>query len=154
MPLSTHYDVIISLGFHCATASQLEKRRLRRGSLPFDWILQSNPDFLDDVSHFISTDFTDFLGHEDLTPVPSLPEEEFTAYKSTKYEITFFHDFKGNIFSSNQSANKKFFNQVKDKYERRIKRFFEYLNNSENVLLAFTHNQDVKETSLLNLQKY
>lgn len=119
----------ISLGPTCSVAYQLEKLNLKKESLPFDWI-RCNSIF--NVLNLIKNNFEGFF--EDLTHVKdssskfpfisdddqqfdNIKEMETKIYKSK--HIGFFHDFKDGIS----------IDDVKEKYNRRIKRFYEKIRN-------------------------
>ena len=102
---------IISLGFFCSCASELERVGLRKASYPFDWTISPFPSVLS----LINNHFEGFLDYDLLEQNISKP----AYYRNKNYNIQFFHDF--NKYHSLASQLKK----VQKKYERRIKRFYE-----------------------------
>lgn len=112
------YDHIISLGYYCSVASDLERMGLRDASYPFDWLISS----FEGVICLIENEFKDFLRYEILSQ-DSLHRQH---YRNDKYNLVFYHDF--NKFSPlNEQIE-----DVQEKYRRRIDRF--YKNISEPTL--------------------
>ena len=110
------YDSIISLGFFCSTALELERVGLRSHSSPFDWVLSLR---FDKVIELIENNFENFLNIDYLQQYRSNP----SFYMNSKYDIHFYHDF---------NKYKTLEMQIKDieiKYKRRISRFYESIKN-------------------------
>lgn len=103
---------IVSLGYFCSVAIDLEKMGLRNYSLPFDWVVSSHFCF---VLEAIKNRFSNLF-------LPSLlyqSKVNLKVYRNKKYMIDFYHDF--NDF---QPLDKQL-PFIKEKYERRIERFYE-----------------------------
>lgn len=62
---SDRYDIVYSLGEHCACAQQLQRYKLRFYSGPFDWIYNIP---LVSRLELMNNDFENFLCIEDLEP--------------------------------------------------------------------------------------
>ena len=123
----------ISIGDNCSCAQYLKNVFLRDFSLPLDWIaFASTPKTLG----FIADRFKDFFNKEDF--VYQHPyDDEFDVYYNKFAGYCSFHDFpKGNFDES--------FSSVKEKYERRIKRFCDLLDNYSNVLIRTKNFVDEK----------
>lgn len=107
------YQHVISLGHFCAVASELERLGYRDASLPFDWLITP----IESVIYMIETNFHDFL------VLDNLKRDDKRKYiiKDTKYNIAFYHDYKPNQAIETQH------DFVKAKYDRRIKRFYDYI---------------------------
>ena len=114
------YDIIYSIGRDCACASYLQQNGLRLTSGPFDWL--TNAGFEDRFTLMLNG-FEDFLNQKYLKKMPK--PTQFPAdknndyYENIKNNLYFWHDF---------PADKSFdeaYPEVKLKYERRIKRFYE-----------------------------
>lgn len=105
----TEYTHIVSLGFFCSTASELEKIGLRDASYPFDWLIS---DFKG-VIECIQNDFQDFLKYDNLYQ----SKNNKNYYLDMKYNFQFFHDFSKHTDLSSQLPS------VFGKYNRRIDRF-------------------------------
>lgn len=100
---------IVSLGFFCSVASEMEKIGLRGASYPFDWVIS---DFKY-VIECIENNFDDFLNYNNLVQY----ENERDFYYDKKYKVHFYHDFSKYIDLNIQLDN------VKNVYNRRIERF-------------------------------
>lgn len=141
------YDNYISLGYFCNIAMDLEQLGFRNTSSPFDW----------DISNFqgimkaINNKFYNFMLYDSL--IQSVKYREH--YYDKNYKIFFYHDF--NAYTS----LKKQYPKVKEKYDRRIRRFlhnitlptlfFRYIdseNGSLNELKYIEKNYDKIEKTL------
>lgn len=100
----------ISLGYFCSIASELERYGLRTQSSPFDWVIS---DF-EGVLMAIRFHFADFLKYELLYQ----SKECHSHYRNNKYGINFYHDFDKYLSLEKQLP------KVKQKYDRRIERFY------------------------------
>ena len=135
----------ISLGPTCSVAYQLQKLNLKKESLPFDWIRCNS---ILNILNLIKNNFEGFF--EDLTHVKDssskfpyisdddssnsifekfddLKDMETKIYKSKN--IGFFHDFKDGVS----------IDDVKEKYNRRIKRFYEKIKNKSTFIRDEIH---------------
>lgn len=106
----TNYKHVISLGFFCSVALELERKGLRDASYPFDWLIS---DF-QGVIKVIENRFYDFLNVDFF----SQNKECMHIFKNSKYNIEFYHDFTAYKPLADQ------IDMVKNKYTRRIKRFY------------------------------
>ena len=119
------YDYILSIGTNCFVALHAKKYGLRKMSAPLDWV--TGTDF-DGVCRLIIDRFNGFLEKEDLYPYIHGKSETF---RSKKTGLIFVHDFMPNV------AFDDAFNAAKEKYARRIERFFNLLRSKKNVLLIY-----------------
>lgn len=101
---------VISLGYFCSVASELERLGYREASYPFDWCISS----FKGVIEAIQNHFNDYFAYEMLSQHDQIREH----YRNDAYDIQFFHDF-----NRYQSLEKQLEN-VKKKYEKRIERFY------------------------------
>jgi len=101
---------VISLGYFCSVASELERLGLRDGSYPFDWLIS---DFCG-VMACIDNKFEGFLDYKLLKQSSKVR----TKYINTLYNIEFIHDF------SEYKPLAKQLEKVQQKYARRIERFY------------------------------
>lgn len=108
------YDNIISLGFFCSTALELERIGLRSNSNPFDWILSYD---ISKVIYLINNKFEDFLNIKYLKQYRSNPN----FYVNTKYDIHFYHDF------DKYKTLEEQIEDIDNKYRRRINKFYEVI---------------------------
>lgn len=126
------YDIIYSIGRDCACAQYLKKNGLRLTSGPFDWLTNAG---FEDRFELMLNDFQYFLDKKYLKQMPK--PTQFPAdknndyYENIKTKLYFWHDF---------PADKSFeeaYPEVKQKYERRIKRFYDNIKNKDKVLLVW-----------------
>lgn len=128
--MDNKYSNIISLGFFCSVASELERIGLRSASYPFDWLIS---DF-EGVIRAIESHFEDFLNYENMAQ----HETHLSFYKDIKYDMQFFHDF-NDIYPL-----KKQLPAVREKYERRINRFYASITSPTLFLRYIESEKEVK----------
>ena len=109
--MKTAYENYISFGYFCEVALDLEKLGLRSFSSPFDWVYS----FLPDMIHSIDNGFEGFMEYDHLSQDCVVRK----LYLEEKHQIVFYHDFSAYVPLSEQ------YEAVKEKYWRRIDRFFE-----------------------------
>ncbi len=151
----------ISIGLDCSVAWQLQKHNIRTVAFPFDWMKISS---IDTICRVIESDFRCFFDREHIRPVEittSFPvfEDDFpdvfeteTGLKvqNTYYNITFPHEFHDVAdFETN-------FDKIKDKYERRIQRFNEYITKPDTKLVFVSNKKtsDIDKLKKIVKQKY
>lgn len=103
------FDYFISLGSHCPIAASMGKYGLRSFSAPFDWLITLDFKW---VLHYIETDFTDFLLQRNLERYDEYPNH----FRDKQSGFRFLHEVE-----NFESA----YGELKDKYNRRIRRFLE-----------------------------
>lgn len=101
--------LLISLGYNCHCALQIQKHGWRVASFPFDWNLST----IKGINCLFQNDFHHFL---DIEYLRSAQAPHYGCVYNTLYEILFSHDFHTPDWENA-------LDQVKIKYERRIKRF-------------------------------
>ena len=106
-----HFDNIISLGYFCSVALELERLGMRSTSSPFDWSISS----FEGVIAAIGNRFDGFLDYDLL--LQSTTDRKH--YFNSRLGIWFYHDF------DEYHSLKKQLGAVADKYRRRIDRFYE-----------------------------
>lgn len=116
------YKNYVSLGYFCNVASDLEELGLRNTSSPFDW----NISLFEGVIKAIDDEFDEFMMYDNLVQ----SEKYRQNYYDPKYKMWFFHDF------NKYESLKKQYGKVKEKYNRRILRF---LNNINEPTLFFRY---------------
>ena len=109
--MDNKFKHVISLGCSCGVAMMLEQCGMRNIAYPFDWIISP----WNGVEKSIENGFIDWFDIDLLYQSTDLAH----AYKNRKYGIKFFHDFNGYDPLHKQTE------QVEQKYERRIKRFYQ-----------------------------
>lgn len=106
------YKHIISLGSFCSPALEIERLGLRDGSYPFDWVLSRS---MNNVVELISNGFSDLFNVDFFYQWKS----QCSTYENIKCDIVFVHDFSQWIDLNSQLKH------VIDKYQRRINRFYQ-----------------------------
>lgn len=101
----------ISLGFFCSVALDLERYGLRSHSYPFDWNIS-------DFEFVINAIENNFENYFNLNYYYQGKESQ-NVYYNEKCKVWFFHDFDAYIPIEKQ------IDAVKEKYERRIHKFYE-----------------------------
>lgn len=129
------FDFVVSIGQGCASTSYLRRCNLQNFSYPFDWI--AGPPF-DMITDFIINGFQDFLNIEDLEPYilkeGHVNNGPYNLYRNKRNNYHHFHDFPKNI------PLEESFKNVREKYDRRIKRFYDNINSSNKILFVwFSH---------------
>ena len=133
-----YYDIIISLGQYCITSTALRRLHLQEESSVFDWsagILESacGKGGLSGKVDLICNNFQDFFNFEDFENRG--PNQENDTYNlwivNKKTGLQYKHDFP----AADGFENK--FLEVKQKYERRIKRLYDAIENSTKILFLF-----------------
>lgn len=129
------YDLIYSIGTDCACSMYMLRHNLRTVAGPFDWL--THADFKTRIELILS-DFDNFLECEDLKFLPKDPkifnDTACDYYENIRNGFYYFHDFPANI------PLKKSFQEVKNKYQRRIQRFLNNLKQPDKILLLWISN--------------
>ena len=123
------YQNYISLGYFCATASELERVGLRNVSSPFDWCISN----FEGVINAINDGFDKYLDYDLLLQSDSCNAH----YYNKKYRTWFYHDFDKYHSLADQLP------AVKAKYIRRINRF--YCNIEQPTLFVRYISDEVKD---------
>ena len=125
------FDFICSLGSSCLCATSLRDAGLRLSSGPFDWLL--GPGMRDRVE-LVARDFEGWLEPGDFEFLGNPNKFEHDSYRNVKTGYKFSHDFDiGKPFEESFPA-------VREKYLRRIARFYERVRASRRVLLVWLEN--------------
>lgn len=124
------YDAIFSLGDLCLAAIQLEKNNLRPFSGVLDWMASPN---LSDVNRLLRNRFIGFMERENLRVIEQT--ESFIVVSDDAYQMVSNHDFE---VDKNTLTNLATYPEVREKYDRRIKRFLEKLDTSNRILFVRT----------------
>lgn len=140
-----NFDMIYSVGADCACSIYMKKAALRSTSGPFDWITGAS---LEKRIDLICNNFDGFLNINNLTkmviPSNGIRDNENDSYICSETNFKFFHDFKRDI-DLNFS-----FNEVKEKYCRRINRFYKNIKKYKNVLfIYFSQDSSLDEKNIL-----
>ncbi|MBA3953874.1 hypothetical protein H0X48_00940 [Candidatus Dependentiae bacterium] len=126
--ISQKNTIFISLGAQCSPAFALNHYKIRKTSLPFDWIVTN----FDIVYKCLEEDFKNFLIKESLYIDPKEP-----IYVRDSYGIGYMHDFPA--YSDTYHIKENFldhYDEVMTKYQRRINRLRDILK-SNNIHVVF-----------------
>jgi len=147
--------IYIPVGCSCDVANYLKNKHLRNCAYPFDWLCSS----LDNITDCIEHDFKDLFKNVYKiidTPQTYIPEDGtrnrkimITHICCKIYDIFSFHDVIANSSFEEEMEN------VREKYARRIQRFKESCNGSEEVCFVMdkcTYHNKINERSVLLLQ--
>ena len=143
------YDFIFSIGASCHCASALRDNYLRLQSCPFDWLVEAP---IEERADLIVNNFCNFFEKEDFQKVgESNKYNPCDIYKNIKTGITHQHDFKHGV--DFEIA----FKEAKEKYDRRIKKFYKKISKSKRVLAVYLiqPNSEIYDTdeTLIRVQK-
>ena len=133
--LSARYDFVCSVGGDCGCAWHLVNNRLRVASYPLDWIMSWYRG-VTGVAELVARDFDGFLGLENLRKEPNPPrgpndDQEHDYYHDPVVGVDFVHDFP--IGAPPDEA----YPAVREKYRRRIERFYRSVRKSRRTLLVY-----------------
>ena len=125
------FDFVCSIGSSCLCATSLRDSGLRLSSGPFDWLLGPGMKARVDL---IVRDFEGWLEPGDFEFLGNPNKFEHDSYRNRKTGYKFSHDFEiGTPFEVSFPA-------VREKYMRRIARFYERVRASRRVLLVWLEN--------------
>lgn len=122
------YKHIISLGFFCGTAQEIERRGFRDASYPFDWLRTKS---LEHVLQILKNGMCDMLN-------PSMLFQEVLTsrtYINVDYKIAYVHDF---------SEWKSFDSQIEEvtkKYQKRVDALKKAIN-ERTLFIRYIFDQD------------
>lgn len=123
-------NIYIPIGNSCGIAWQLRKSDGNE-AFPLDWfqLPKMNTIFKileDNFEHLTDTDNLSFWKYSDKFFIDSKPGVPSALFKNTKYKIKFCHDFTKEDLSE--------LSDVKDKYDRRIDRFYESIKSDNKII--------------------
>lgn len=152
-----YYDLIISLGEVCFTSVTLRKLGLQQYSYPFDWSKGVLWDKCGEMGfigkvNMIVNNFADAFNLVDLEEFSGDFEHEFKFVRNKKTGLQYIHDF-----PKDKSLEEEF-PYWNTKYQRRVKRLYEKISQSSQVLFVFIalsgvlNEKEIKEAQV-KLQK-
>lgn len=144
--LKGSYNAIFSLGDLCLAAIQLEKNNLRPFAGVFDWMASYN---LPDVNRALINRFDKFMEYRNLQVIGNASDKLFLV-ADTEYNFISNHDF---YTHSNFPPHLAAYPEIKEKYDRRIKRFLEKMETAENILFIRTEGTLEQATELERILK-
>lgn len=125
------FDYICSLGSSCLCATALREAGLRLSSGPFDWLMGTSLPFRADL---IAHDFAGWLEADDFERIASDGHFTTIPYRNRKTGFKHIHDFaQGRPFAET-------YPEVREKYARRIARFYAAVRASRRVLFVWVEN--------------
>ena len=135
-------NIFISLGSTCGIAYQLQQHNLRQNAYPFDWNKIPNLSIINKIITNNFKDYSDFTiiknnnsniysyvdDNDDKNDLDTFDINGCcdTIMAKNIYGVFSYHDFKMD------DVNK--YENVKNKYNRRIKRFYDILNNNKQII--------------------
>lgn len=126
------YDFIFSIGEDCACTGYLREHHLQVFSYPFDWLTAAS---FETRIELLVNDFDNFLNIENLKFLPKNPQINTDShcdyYANISTGFYFYHDF-----PAGESLEKNFKN-VKEKYDRRIKRLYSKIQKARKILIVW-----------------
>lgn len=130
------YDLLISFGETCATSMTLRHLGLQKYTMPFDWsagILQEKCGAcgLRGKIDMVINNFDHSFDINDYEEFEHDNQKPHRQVRNKKTGLQYIHDFTWNESIKDQ------FNQYKNKYNRRVKRFYELLEKSKKPLIVF-----------------
>lgn len=138
------YDIAYSLGADCAAALYMKRNFLRLCSGPFDWLCGADFNTRIDM---ILNGFENFMEQKDFQLIPKpthiATDTRCDYYKNIKTGFYFYHDFPAG------QPLKTSFAPIKEKYERRIKRFYSNLTQKQNILCIFHSHKPLQNKSAI-----
>lgn len=132
----TEYDIFIPIGRGCHTAMMLNNIDLRKKSFPFDWISSSirSVDVMSLEIDYIINDFNNFLNYEDLDFKDENSDKKYYFVYDKRSSLFFGHDF------LKSKPIKEAYEEVYQKYKRRINRLYDYINKLDNICFVYMQN--------------
>lgn len=137
------YDCIFSIGGSCRAAYNLIDSGLRDAAGPFDWLITQN---IEKVFEMMETGFEAFFQRENLQVKRILYNKRLEVFdKGTGFY--FMHDFyDGHDFEEDYQA-------ARERYNRRIERFFKCIREAECCLFVRADNQPIDRGIWKRLRK-
>jgi hypothetical protein len=135
--MHAHYDAVISMGWTCEVAYQTHINGLRKYALPFDRTITP----IEALIKILKLRFYNFISYNNLAFIKQDPLCDYNYIVDTLYGIRFVHDFEL------KDSFLKDYIDVKNMYDRRIKRFFDVIARSKNIL--FIRQKITKEEAIV-----
>ena len=144
------FDLIVSLGEDCACTSYLRRFNLQDYSYPFDWLTKASFETRIDL---IVNNFENFLIKENLVKMEKPQtgaDEKHEYYHDKKLDFFFYHDFECTFEGENEEESfEKQYLSVKDKYNRRINRFYRQIDKSNNILFVWWSRDKIQPKDII-----
>lgn len=144
MHFNKKFDLVVSIGEDCACTSYLRRYNLQDYSFPFDWLTKAS---FETRINLLVDNFAIFLNKENIVlmqkPLDKNVDNKHDYYKDTALDFYFYHDFKSNVPFEDEFYN------VKCKYDRRIKRFYQKIEESTDILFVWWSRDKHQEESII-----
>lgn len=150
---SLHFDLAISLGNRCQPAIHLSANEMRSKAFPFDWLITP----FSSLCHFLRSEGSFFLLPQNLL-FNVIVTDSSRGVVDQLYQIIVVHEFdyefKGSDYSSLgfEAAGVRNYELIKERYNRRIGRFFEVCRSDAKILfirLGITKEEAFELTCLI-----
>lgn len=125
------YDAVFSLGDLCLTSIQLKKNNLRPFSGVLDWMASPS---LSNVNRLLQNRFVGFMDLPNLRII-GYANDQFICVSDDGYQIVSNHDF---AVGKNTLSHLGGYPEVREKFDRRIRRFLEKMETSQRILFVRT----------------
>ncbi|MEK4873835.1 DUF1796 family putative cysteine peptidase [Bacillus sp. FSL W8-0102] len=125
------YDSVFSLGDLCLTSIQLKKNNLRPFSGVLDWMASPS---LSNVNRLLKNRFVGFMDLPNLRII-GYASDQLICVSDDVYQIVSNHDFE---VGKNTLSHLGGYPEVREKFDRRIKRFLEKMETSKRILFVRT----------------
>ncbi|MED1488612.1 DUF1796 family putative cysteine peptidase [Bacillus smithii] len=125
------YDSVFSLGDLCLTSIQLKKNNLRPFSGVLDWMASPS---LSNVNRLLKNRFVGFMDLPNLRII-GYASDQLICVSDDGYQIVSNHDFE---VGKNTLSHLGGYPEVREKFDRRIKRFLEKMETSKRILFVRT----------------
>jgi len=125
------YDSVFSLGDLCLTSIQLKKNNLRPFSGVLDWMASPS---LSSVNRLLKNRFVGFMDLPNLRII-GYASDQLICVSDDGYQIVSNHDFE---VGKNTLSHLGGYPEVREKFDRRIKRFLEKMETSKRILFVRT----------------
>ena len=126
------FDLVVSIGEDCACTSYLRRFNLQDFSFPFDWLTKAS---FETRTKLLINNFDNFLNKENLVLMQKTKntnvDNKHDYYIDSVLDFYFYHDFRININFDEEYEN------VKEKYTRRINRLYKEIDSSKNILFVW-----------------
>ena len=146
------YDLVISLGGNCATAANLQRRKLRPFSLPFDWVYFVDEVAIVNLASGIKDHFSQMMQKENLVEVlPGHPEYAglhpgYIRYIDKGSGYRFANHFRERISCEGE------YDRAYCLWRKRVERLFRVLASKQRFLLVLATTVPIRECVARALQ--
>lgn len=147
-----HYDIVISLGEFCLASWALRNCHIQKESMPLDWsggwsVEKAGKGGLSGKVNLICSRFDKAFELEDLVLLPGKETNtRHAAVHNNRTGLMYLHDFPLG------TPIEEYYPEYKKKYQRRVDRFYEKINESGKVLFFFMSRSEKIEDDYIREQ--